>query len=140
MAQQPLPHIITHADHSKYQDNAAFHEAGYDSLLTATIMIRLAAKLGAERKVEISAPLADKANLLESGKKDDESDKDSFKSAKSTTDVQDFVKDGQEKVNKPVPLPPVEQPQQAENISRKDKKKKSRAAKKANKASIRDTM
>jgi poly(A)-specific ribonuclease len=96
-------------------------------------MIRLAAKLGAERKVEISAPLADKANSPAPGKKDEESDKDSFKSAKSTTDVQDFVKDGREKVDKPVP-------QQAENISREDKKKKSRAAKKANKASIHDIM
>jgi poly(A)-specific ribonuclease len=96
-------------------------------------MIRLAAKLGAERKVEISAPLADKPNLPIPGAKDDESDKDSFKSAKSTTDIPDLVKDGREKVNKPVPLPPVEQPRQAENVSRKDKKKKSRTAMKANK-------
>jgi poly(A)-specific ribonuclease len=46
LANQPLPSIVTHPEHSKYQDKEAFHEAGYDSLLTATIMIRLAAKLG----------------------------------------------------------------------------------------------
>ncbi|KAH9866585.1 hypothetical protein J1614_008276 [Plenodomus biglobosus] len=48
LSRQHLPEIVTHADHSKYEDTEAFHEAGYDSLLTATIMIRLAAKLGAE--------------------------------------------------------------------------------------------
>jgi poly(A)-specific ribonuclease len=46
---QPLPNIATHEDHSKYNEKEAFHEAGYDSLLTATIMLRLSAKLGAER-------------------------------------------------------------------------------------------
>ena len=49
---QPLPRIVTHEDHGKYNDTEAFHEAGYDSLLTATIMLRLAAKLGAERESE----------------------------------------------------------------------------------------
>jgi poly(A)-specific ribonuclease len=134
LAKQPLPHIITHADHSKYKDNAAFHEAGYDSLLTATIMIRLAAKLGAERKVEIRAPLADKLNLPASNNsqdafaaRDSSSDKDSFKSAKSTIDVPDLVQDGREKVQHPVPLPPVEEPQQAENVKNKKKKNKSPA-------------
>ncbi|KAF1354342.1 CAF1-domain-containing protein [Lizonia empirigonia] len=46
---QALPSIVTHEDHSKYDEVEAFHEAGYDSLLTATVMLRLAAKLGAER-------------------------------------------------------------------------------------------
>ncbi|KAF2105920.1 ribonuclease H-like domain-containing protein [Lophiotrema nucula] len=42
---QPLPEIVTDANHDKYHDTEAHHEAGYDSLLTATIMLRLSAKL-----------------------------------------------------------------------------------------------
>lgn len=44
---QPLPDIVTHSAHPKYHDTQAFHEAGYDSLLTATIMLRLSTKLDA---------------------------------------------------------------------------------------------
>ncbi|KAF1970776.1 CAF1-domain-containing protein [Bimuria novae-zelandiae CBS 107.79] len=47
---QPLPDIVTHADHPKYHDSARFHEAGYDSLLTATILLRLSAKLDIDRQ------------------------------------------------------------------------------------------
>ncbi|CAN9340122.1 unnamed protein product [Alternaria alternata] len=115
LSRQPLPEIITHADHPKYQETERFHEAGYDSLLTATIMIKLAAKLGAERGEKVTAPLfshpltLNKANgILQS------------------EDVPDFVKDGREKVEEPVPLPPVEQPK-----SRKTKKQKAKAKKKA---------
>ncbi|KAH6625807.1 ribonuclease H-like domain-containing protein [Boeremia exigua] len=50
LQKQPLPNIRTHEDHVKYNEIEAFHEAGYDSLLTATIMLRLAAKLGSERR------------------------------------------------------------------------------------------
>ncbi|KAF1927303.1 CAF1-domain-containing protein [Didymella exigua CBS 183.55] len=49
LQKQQLPTTVTHEDHGKYNELEAFHEAGYDSLLTATIMLRLAAKLGAER-------------------------------------------------------------------------------------------
>ena len=59
LRRQPLPKVVTHEDYSKYNDREAFHEAGYDSLLTATIMLRLAAKLGAERGVETSVPQND---------------------------------------------------------------------------------
>ncbi|KAJ4294070.1 hypothetical protein N0V90_007759 [Kalmusia sp. IMI 367209] len=45
---QPLPNIVTHADHPKYHDTAPFHEAGYDSLLTATILLRLSTKIDAD--------------------------------------------------------------------------------------------
>lgn len=47
---QPLPDIVTHPAHPKYHDQARFHEAGYDSLLTATILLRLAAKVDAGRQ------------------------------------------------------------------------------------------
>ena len=47
---QPLPNIVTHPDHPKYHDEAKFHEAGYDSLLTATILLRLAAKLDVDHQ------------------------------------------------------------------------------------------
>jgi poly(A)-specific ribonuclease len=87
LANQPLPSIVTDPDHSKYQDTEAFHEAGYDSLLTATIMIRLAAKIGAQREKEAKPAPNRKAIDAE---------------------ATDFVRDGREKVTKPVPLPPVE--------------------------------
>lgn len=35
----------THPDYAKYDDNKAFHEAGYDSMLTAQVAIRLSTKL-----------------------------------------------------------------------------------------------
>ncbi|KAF9737143.1 hypothetical protein PMIN06_001903 [Paraphaeosphaeria minitans] len=46
---QSLPDIVTHSKHSKYHEVAMFHEAGYDSLLTATILLRLSAKMNADR-------------------------------------------------------------------------------------------
>ncbi|KNG48281.1 hypothetical protein TW65_05190 [Stemphylium lycopersici] len=119
LSRQPLPEIITHTDHSKYQDKEAFHEAGYDSLLTATIMIKLAAKLGAERGEKVPAPFLDDTN-----------DVRSKPSQLLNEDVQDFVRDGREKVDQPVPLPPVEKPEP------KSKKKRSKSKKggKKNKA------
>lgn len=106
-----MPHIVTHADHPKYQETEAFHEAGYDSLLTATIMIRLAAKLGAERGEQVPAPLPNRSSNKAKGV--------------LAEDVQDFLKDGREKVDLPVPLPPVEQPQ-----PKKTKKQRAKARKK----------
>lgn len=50
LVEQPLPDIVTHSAHPKYHDEEKFHEAGFDSLLTATILLRLAAKLDAERQ------------------------------------------------------------------------------------------
>ena len=120
LSDQLMPNIVTHVDHSKYHETEKFHEAGYDSLLTATIMLRLAAKIGAERaKQETAANASD----ISDG---------SFKSAQSTiNNVDDIVRDGREKVVKPVPLPPVEEPaDQSENEKkRKSKKKKDKKAK-----------
>lgn len=101
LSNQPLPSIVTHPDHSKYQDTEAFHEAGYDSLLTATIMIRLAAKIGAQREKETKpAPTAKPTDAAAS----------------------DYVRDGREKVAKPVPLPPIDEPTGRQN--RRNKRKK----------------
>jgi poly(A)-specific ribonuclease len=98
LSDQHLPVIVTHPDHSKYQEKEAFHEAGYDSLLTATIMLRLAAKLGAQRNKDESA-----------AQPHPNAPKDGRKPSKETNgDLQDFVRDGREKVVKPVPLPPVD--------------------------------
>jgi poly(A)-specific ribonuclease len=44
---QPSPRIHMHKLHSKYAEQEAFHEAGYDSYLTARVMILLSAKLEA---------------------------------------------------------------------------------------------
>jgi poly(A)-specific ribonuclease len=104
---QPLPIIVTDADHSMYQDTEAFHEAGYDSLLTATIMLRLSAKLGAERKV---------------------SAKDIEEKCKTAPEpVQDFIRDGREKVEEPVPVPPAEPI--VTHPTKKNKKKRSKSNK-----------
>ncbi|KAH7076221.1 ribonuclease H-like domain-containing protein [Paraphoma chrysanthemicola] len=115
LSNQPLPSIVTHSDHSKYQEIEAFHEAGYDSLLTATIMIRLAAKLGMQRsKKDTPAP-------SNSG-----SDKGGIAINTPEQIPEDFIRDGREKVTKPVPLPPVEN---HDTSSKKKKKSKSRKKK-----------
>ncbi|TID15178.1 CAF1-domain-containing protein [Venturia nashicola] len=44
---QEIPVIHTHPHHTKYVNKKAFHEAGYDSLLTARVMILLSANLEA---------------------------------------------------------------------------------------------
>ncbi|KAF1942875.1 CAF1-domain-containing protein [Clathrospora elynae] len=121
ISNQWLPRIVTHADHSKYQNTEAFHEAGYDSLLTATIMIRLAAKIGANRGEQIPAPPSDRS-----------SNKESFKSAKSSSeDIQDFVKDGREKVEQPVPLPPVEEPEVVQETPKKKRTRNKKGGRKS---------
>lgn len=48
LSQQEMPHIEIDPAHEKYKDVEAFHEAGYDSYLTAQIAIRLSAKLEQE--------------------------------------------------------------------------------------------
>ncbi|CAE7187833.1 hypothetical protein P3342_008824 [Pyrenophora teres f. teres] len=132
LSTQPLPHIITHADYPKYQDTEAFHEAGYDSLLTATIMIKLAAKLGAERGEEVPAPLSGippgKAKIPAPTPEPYPTISNGTKTSaeQSAELVEDMVKDGREKVQKPVPLPPVETPQPAKANKRARNKKGSK--------------
>jgi poly(A)-specific ribonuclease len=93
LSDQPLPCIVTHPDHSKYQEKEAFHEAGYDSLLTATIMIRLAAKLGVKQKKQANQPNGINKNSIP---------------PPTNGGMQDFLRDGREKVHRPIPLPPIE--------------------------------
>ncbi|KAF2821557.1 CAF1-domain-containing protein [Ophiobolus disseminans] len=130
LGDQPLPVIVTHPDHGKYQETEAFHEAGYDSLLTATIMIRLAAKLGAQREKE-RPPSKPKPPKPLNGEADD------------------FVRDGREKVEKPVPLPPVEDldgenkatgRQKRRQNRKKGKQSKEAGARQANTKNIYDTL
>lgn len=118
LSKQQLPLIVTHPDHKKYEDTEAFHEAGYDSLLTATIMLRLAAKLGAERKEKVLAPPMAPS-----------SEGRSSKAVKSkAADVGDFVRDGREKVGNSIQLPPVAQASEFElptnNNKRRSRRKK----------------
>ncbi|KAL6705488.1 hypothetical protein ACN47E_006753 [Coniothyrium glycines] len=120
LAKQPRPHIMTHIDHSNYEDSQRFHEAGYDSLLTATIMLRLAAKLGTER--DHSSPSND--NSVEKTIQENES---------TNRHVGDFEKDGREKVSKPVSLPPREHTQHSSVLASTIPKKKSRKGKKQGK-------
>ena len=136
---QPLPRIVTHEDHAKYNNVEAFHEAGYDSLLTATIMLRLAAKLGAERKAE---------DLPVDAAQRDRREPEPAKPAKPakpalgreaseggiklTTDLpEDFIADGREKVQHPIAVPPVEPETTATNgrKNRKNKRKNKTASK-----------
>ena len=46
----PSPAILLHPDHARYAVEKPLHEAGYDSMLTATVLIRLSAKLRSEGK------------------------------------------------------------------------------------------
>ncbi|KAF1961827.1 CAF1-domain-containing protein [Byssothecium circinans] len=113
---QPLPDIVTHRDHPKYHETQAFHEAGYDSLLTATIMLRLSAKIDAERKEKNKDPLSDNSSEL------------SFKSAVEEQDPN--IIDGREKITKPVPLPPTDNPQAVfEEATSKKKKRRGKKGK-----------
>lgn len=113
LSYQPLPAIVTHPDHSKYQEKEAFHEAGYDSLLTATIMIRLAAKLGAEREKQNPGSVA----------------KPNHAAQPSNADLHDFVRDGREKVQNPVPLPPVDNFNSDAYVTGRQKRKQKKKAK-----------
>ncbi|KAG2160881.1 hypothetical protein VTO58DRAFT_104571 [Aureobasidium pullulans] len=45
LAEQQKPSVTIHEKHNKYTDTTAFHEAGYDSMLTAEVAVRLSAKL-----------------------------------------------------------------------------------------------
>jgi poly(A)-specific ribonuclease len=118
LVKQPLPEIVTHADHSKYRDTEAFHEAGYDSLLTATIMIRLAAKLGAASEKQTPAAQTNSIPV------------NSCSAQAMDGDAQDFVRNGREKVSKPVvALPLVEKPESS--ITGRQKRKKNRKKSKA---------
>jgi poly(A)-specific ribonuclease len=72
-------------------------------------MIRLAAKLGMERSKKASPAPSNTS-----------SDKGGIELTATKASVRDFVRDGREKVAKPVPLPPVEE---VTNIASKKKKK-----------------
>lgn len=113
LTKQPLPEIVTHPDHSKYQEQEAFHEAGYDSLLTATIMIRLAAKLGAEHEKQHPSEVAP----LTKG----------AKNTNTNRDLQDFIRDGREKVQKPIVLPPIADLSVATGRQKRKQKKKAKS-------------
>ncbi|KAF2875370.1 ribonuclease H-like domain-containing protein [Massariosphaeria phaeospora] len=119
---QPLPDIITHAEHSKYHDKDAFHEAGYDSLHTATIMLRLSATLDAEKQAQDpTAALETESNA-------------SFKSA-----VEEHqVVDEEPKLDAEAPLPLIEkpliekpepEPQSSNKEKKKSRKKKAKGSK-----------
>ncbi|PGH15448.1 hypothetical protein AJ79_02425 [Helicocarpus griseus UAMH5409] len=49
LMQRETPKICVHPEHDKYLDDKPLHEAGYDSLLTARVLIRLASKLQGEK-------------------------------------------------------------------------------------------
>jgi poly(A)-specific ribonuclease len=105
---QELPDIVTHADYSKYHMTQAFHEAGYDSLLTATIFLRLAAKLGVDSQTTDIQEAISEA---------------SFKTA--VDNFHELVIDGREHVQEPVSLPPMEKsPASGSAKNRKRRKNK----------------
>ncbi|KAL2011326.1 hypothetical protein VTN00DRAFT_4044 [Thermoascus crustaceus] len=45
LAEQKNPKIVVDSQHSKYQGKQLFHEAGYDSLLTAQVFVKLSVQL-----------------------------------------------------------------------------------------------
>jgi poly(A)-specific ribonuclease len=130
LQKQRLPEIVTHEDHSKYNELEAFHEAGYDSLLTATIMLRLAAKLGAERS-EHEKPTPSELQKPALGREASEG------GIKLTPDLPtDFIADGREKVHHPIAVPPVDS-ESPTTTGRKNRKAKRRNKKKEEQTSHR---
>lgn len=125
---QPLPEISTHANYDKYNDLEAFHEAGYDSLLTATIMLRLAAKLGHEhRKAGQAGAKPENAPVLTKPLLGREASEGGIK---LTNDVlEDFVMDGREKVHHPVAIPHNTESSSSGKKARKAKRKPQEAKK-----------
>ncbi|KAF2150574.1 CAF1-domain-containing protein [Myriangium duriaei CBS 260.36] len=55
MDAQQSPLIATHYDYRKYLDNPADHEAGYDSMLTGQVAIRLSTMLEARKRTPTEA-------------------------------------------------------------------------------------
>ncbi|KAL4807539.1 ribonuclease H-like domain-containing protein [Aspergillus unguis] len=58
----PKPKIVLHHQFERYQIEKVNHEAGYDSLLTAQVFIKLSAQLGGNQ-VEPDLPAADQNDL-----------------------------------------------------------------------------
>ncbi|KAF2277954.1 CAF1-domain-containing protein [Westerdykella ornata] len=85
---QELPDIVTHADHPKYHESEAFHEAGFDAMLTAAIMLRLSTKLHAGQQASNSQDL-------------------SASHHKTAPGNENGLIDGNEHVQEPIPLPPI---------------------------------
>ena len=127
LQKQHLPTIVTHEDHAKYNNVEAFHEAGYDSLLTATIMLRLAAKLGAETSESNGSTAQSKLHTQAAkpalGRQASEG------GIKLTADMsEDLPADGSEKVQSPIAIPPVGA--DSTTTGRKNRKAKRRSKKK----------
>lgn len=122
LQRQRLPSIVTHEDHGKYNEVEAFHEAGYDSLLTATIMLRLAAKLGAERS-EQGEPAEPEESIAPKTSKPALGREASEGGISLTPTPSDFLADGREKVSQPVAIPPVESRSTTGRKNRKAKRK-----------------
>ncbi|KAF3044543.1 hypothetical protein E8E11_002706 [Didymella keratinophila] len=133
LQKQHRPTIVTHEDHAKYNGLEAFHEAGYDSLLTATIMLRLAAKLGAEHHLSCE-PTKQNGSIAQSNKHGEAAKPALGREAseggiKLTSDVpEDFIADGCGKVQSPVDVPPVEA--NSTTTGRKNRKAKRKNKKK----------
>lgn len=107
LQEQPLPEILTHEHHDKYNELEAFHEAGYDSLLTATIMLRLAAKLGFEHRQanNTGTNLEEDSTSVQKPLLGREASEGGIQLP--TNVLEGFVADGREKVRHPVAVPPA---------------------------------
>ncbi|QSS59973.1 CAF1 family ribonuclease [Histoplasma capsulatum] len=67
LEQRRTPRILLDPEHDKYADEKPLHEAGYDSLLTAKVLIRLAAELLGEGTISSpSAPPITESIVLDS--------------------------------------------------------------------------
>jgi poly(A)-specific ribonuclease len=65
LSQEKKPAVETFETHDKYRDVEAFHEAGYDSYLTAQVAVRLSSKLRREGKFSDDIPGEDKRSVAE---------------------------------------------------------------------------
>lgn len=70
---QELPSIRVHEEHDKYEAREAFHEAGFDSLLTAKVAIRLSAKLEADERAVMDTQDVSRTGLARADSLDEDS-------------------------------------------------------------------
>jgi poly(A)-specific ribonuclease len=82
---QEVPLITTHPDHLQYEMEASLHEAGYDSYLTAKILVRLSANLSQQQQQK---PKEKVNNTSKGSKKTLESSNSSKKTSKPTVLVE----------------------------------------------------
>ncbi|KAI9691521.1 MAG: hypothetical protein M1822_007592 [Bathelium mastoideum] len=98
---------VLHPHHDKYSTNTAFHEAGYDSLVTARVFIRLSARLEALGCYNVATTKGDQettasSNDLASDEVLDEDSDTGYVTAKEESSLADLLSGGLSKAGNAV--------------------------------------